>query len=454
MPAEQVEKELPNYVLQLQQEYLATMKSFLRDLGLRQPITDLNFRDNMVYALPRSQLDYVDVHAYWALYKNLPGAAKSRVQPYRQTWGNPNAVGWSYYLGPVACRLFDRPCACSEYNGCYATPYWGFVGPVEAALAGLQGWNAVFRCGAAPDQKRFFSPTPVRTIESTSNPLILLSERIGAMLFAQGELKPHPIQVPLVLTPEYLRAKVDLTGGPKNPPEYQKLAFRFQLGTIVLDGHERLDGYPCLVAPADMPLPATLSGKKVLRADSSLATQLKEIFPNASEGTPLNLDTAHGTAQIVTPRTETFLLPAEIGSATGQCVTVEGNQTVAVCFAGSLDGRPLAESGRMLALYLTDVKNTDTEVEYEAKPKDNVIVRNPGRLPLLVHQGRIEWSFQIKDRPLPHIWALKFDGSRAKELQPHRTAAGFSFEAKAVTDPETFCAYELEWEREAGGGRR
>ena len=96
-------------------------------------------------------------------------------------------------------------------------------------------------------------------------------------------------------------------------------------------------------------------------------------------------------------------------------------------------------------MYLTDLKNTDTEIEYEPKPKGNVIVRNPGKLPLLVRQGKIEMAFKLKDRPLPQIWALKYDGSRSVIIEPRRTADGFSFGALAVTNPETFAAYELVW---------
>ena len=138
-----------------------------------------------------------------------------------------------------------------------------------------------------------------------------------------------------------------------------------------------------------------------------------------------------------------FLLPAEVHQATGKCMSISGNSTVSVCFAGSLDGRPLPESHRALVLYLTDLKNTGTEIEYE--PKEKVVVRNPGHLPLLIQQGKIEMSFQMKDRPLPQVWALKYDGSRSVEIMPHPTPEGFSIGLQAVTDPETFCAFELIW---------
>lgn len=439
--AEEIEKALPEFVLKLHEKYVQTMIAFLREAGVHQPLTDLNFRDNMSYALPRSHLDYVDIHAYWALYRTLPGQKQSGEMAYRQSWVNPNTIGWSYYLGPVAGRLFGKPYVNSEFNGCYPSPYWTYTGPMEAIIAGSQAWNAVFRCGHGAHAESVLNAADVRQIGSGANPLILLSERIGSLLFAQGEVKPLPAKVPLVVTPEYLLEKLNLAGGPKHPPAYQRLAFQFQIGTIVLDGHEQLDAYPCVVAPEDMKLPENFAGKKVLRADATLAARLKELFP--ANDPPLQLDLKTGAAKIVTPRCETFLLPAEVHAANGSCVSIAGNQSVAVCFAGSLDGRPLPESDRVLALYLTDLKNTGTEVEHE--PKDIVLVRKPGQLPLLVRQGKIEMAFRMKGRPLPHIWALKYDGSRSVRIEPRRTSDGFIFEAQAVTNAETFGAFELDF---------
>ena len=438
---EEVEKTLPEYVLKVHAKFVQTMTAFLREAGVRQPITDLNFRDNMIYAWPRSQLDYVDIHAYWALYQTLPGQKPSGEVAYRQNWVNPNTIGWSSYLGPVAGRLFGKPYVNTEFNGCYPSPYWIYTGPMEAIIAGSQGWNAVFRCGHGAHAESVLDPAPVRQIGSGANPLILLSERIGALLFAQAEVKPLPVKVPLVVTPEYLLEKLNLMGGPRYPPSYQQLAFQYQIGTIMLDGHEQLDSYPCLVAPVDMKLPESFADRKVLRADATLEARLKELIPANSP--PLQLDRSTGVAKITTPRTETFLLPAGVHDVRGGCVSISGNQTSAVAFAGSLDGRSLPESTRVLALYLTDLKNSGTEIERESR--DTVIVRKSGTLPLLVRQGKIEMTFRMKDRPLPHVWALKYDGSRALKIEPHRTADGFAFEAQAVTNPETFSAFELDF---------
>jgi polygalacturonase len=441
---ERIEKELPRFVEDLQVKFFETMKAFLRSSGIQKPLTDLNFRDNMVYAAPRSKLDYVDVHTYWALYQTLPKTEAGAEPAFRHTWVNPNSVGWSYYLGGVPSRIFGKPYVNTEFNGCFPTPYWSFTGPVEAVLAGTQGWDAVFRCGLAADGARFFSAQPMHQIATSSSPAMMLSERIGALLFAQGEIKPLPVRVPMVVTPEYLFAKATPAGGPKFPPSYSQLTFDYQLGTVVLEGQEQLDGYPCVVVPPDMELPQSLKEKKVLRADATLAAEFKRLFPATNTAGRLERDAQTSAAKIVTPRAETFLLPADVAEAHGGNVRISGNQSVATCFAGSLDGQPLASSKRILALYLTDMKNTGTEVEYE--PSDKVIVHHEGKLPLLMRQGNIEMAFRLdQNRSLPKVWALKYDGSRATKLEPRRTPEGYSFTAQAVTNAQIFSAFELTW---------
>lgn len=436
---------IPKYAFQLQDEFIATMRTFLRGSGIEKPITDVSVVNNMAYAMPRSKLDYVDIHQYWALYKKLPGAAtdgRNRF-PYRQSWVNPNTVSWQPSLNRVAARIVGLPFINGEFNSCYPTPYWAFTGPMEATLAGLQGWSGVVRYAQAAQPKDAFAGGPLNRIESGLSPTIMFSERIGAVLFAQGEVTPLPVKVPLVLTPEYLKSKLDMGGGPGYPPKYRDLAFQYQLGTLVSSGAENYSEFPTLVVPADMPIPENLKKRNVIKADDDLAKRLKTNFEGCPTTSPLQMDTAAGTARIITPRSETFLLPAGADRASGGLVSVSGNQTVSVTFAASLDARPLAKADRMLVLYLTDLKNAGTVVEHEGN--DSVILRDYGELPLLMRQGKVEMSFRMAGRPLPKVWALKYDGTRAQEITPRASADGFSFAVSAFTDPKVFSAYEVAW---------
>ena len=446
--AKEVEAALPAFVVELQKEFFLKMKNFLRELGVRQPLTDLNFRDNMVYAIPRQLLDYVDVHHYWSLYHSLPVKADKGWVPYQQNFANPNSIGWSGYIGPCAARIFGKPYACSEYNGCYPSPFWVHTGPFDSALAGLQGWTMVARCGLVAHPKDFYTVMPPNRIGTGASPLMMLSERIGAMLLAQGEVRPLAGKLPFVVTPEYLIKHADLQGGLRYPRAYSNLALQYQLGTIVLDGTEDLKGHAVVVVPPDMERPEALKNHICFLADGTLAEQLKKFFPSAAnDPAPMfQLDAARGFAQIITPRTETFLLPANVRDAAGESVRISGNKSVGVCFAASRDGKPLSESRRVLVLHLTDLKASGLVLEPEAKKQDSFIIREQGRLPLLVRQNTLEVTFKRRTGKVPRVWALKYDGTREVEIPAHAIAEGIGFAAQAVTRAEVFGAFEVVWE--------
>ena len=148
--AQEVEKFLPQFVLQLQEDFLEKMMTFLRRSGVQKPLTDITDTATMVLTIPRAQLDYVDTHAYWALYRALP-KTEGGGSAYRVNLANPNATGWDIVVKSTApARIMGKPFVSGEYNSSYPTPYWIFSGPFEATLAGLQGWSSIMRCGLWP----------------------------------------------------------------------------------------------------------------------------------------------------------------------------------------------------------------------------------------------------------------------------------------------------------------
>ena len=437
--AQEIDQEMPHYIVGLQENYYQMMKGYLRGMGVQKPLTDLNFRNNMIYALPRAKLDYVDLHHYWALYRKLPGPPGVT----RVALTNPLTVNWSTFLGTAPGRMFGLPFDSSEFNSDYPTPYWIFMGPVEATLAGSQGWSAVMRCGLWTFPDVAFSQSPLQRIESGHSPVQMLSERIGSLLFVQNQIQPLATKVPIALTSDYLYAHANLLGGPLYPLTYSDLAFKYRLGTVLADQPGDFSGYPAFVTPADMAKPAALGDAKVVTEGPDLASKLAGVLPAETTPPAYSADAQKGSAQIITPKSESFLLPAEVDSAQGNVVSVSGNATVSVSFAGSLDGQPLAASHKVLALYLTDVHNTGSQLDYTSDHA--VIVRQIGTAPLLVHQGKITMTFHAPGRPLPEVWALKYDGTHAVSVPVQKTDTGFSFDAQAVTNAQTFSAFELDW---------
>ena len=77
----------------------------------------------------------------------------------------------------------------------------------------------------------------------------------------------------------------------------------------------------------------------------------------------------------------------------------------------SLDGKPLAESRRLLIAHLTDLQNTGARFGDHAR----TVLLDWGTLPYLVHAGQAE-----VDLFLPHktarVWGLSLGGSRLTEI--------------------------------------
>lgn len=444
----EVAERLPVYVLGLQEQFYQTMKGFLRQMEFNKPLTDVNHRSNLAYALVRAQMDYVDIHGYWDLYKTPEGVKISDPgePPYRIKGVNPNLKEWNPVPAQLAAgRIFGLPFASSEFSSNYPSPYWCYTGPGEAMLAGLQGWSSIIRYAQMPFPAKAFKVSPIVRVESGGSPLVMFSERIASMLYLGGEVSPLGVKIPLAITPEYILSKLNESGGASPPDSYCRLAFDYQLGTVLLDGKESLEGFPCLVVPPDMKLPQSLKDKKVFRAKTGLAEEIKGyLAASPAPASPWKADTQIGSAQIVTSQSETFLMPAEQTEAEGKSFGIKGNKGISVCFAGSVDQAPLTQSQRILVMYLTDLRNSGTEIVHDAE--GGMTVTKYGSLPLLIRQGTVTMTFKIPGRSKPKAWALKYDGSRAVPIAVSQTADGFSFEAKAVTAPDTFAAYEVAWE--------
>jgi hypothetical protein len=447
--AEQVEQFLPEYVLLMHENGFRELKAFLREHGVNKPINDMDFRNNLVYAIARSQaeMDYVDIHGYWDLYKKV-GKSKS-VVPYRLRYWHPIEGKWWIVLSVGAGRIFGKPFCSGEYNTCYPSPYWSYMVPSEAAIALLQNWSGIFLCGYNPYPEEVFTPAPAQYIRSF-NPLVVSSVRIGGKLMLNHELQPLALKIPFVVTPDYLYEKLDIKGGSKYPRKYyEELGWRCQIGTVLVTDKTDLSGYPCVVIPDDMEIPDRLKQLRCYKADDQLLDNLNDILFEpmrrnvGCESRQVELDSQKKSLKLLTAQSECFMLPEDLDSLQGNVVNVAGNENTSTCFVTSLDEKILAESRRILALYITDLKNTDSVVEYPAN--GGCILKEMGTMPYLLRQGDISITVKTRNSDLPQIWSLKYDGSRSVPVHPLKTETGFTFSAQAVTNEDTYFAYEIMW---------
>ncbi len=445
--AEELEQYLPRYILEMHEKGFARFREFLRGLGLKQPITDMDFRGNMIYSLPRSAsgCDYADIHAYWDLYKRLEG---SKTQ-YRVRGINPFEKKWEATSQAAAGRIIGKPFIVGEYNSNYPSPHWAQMPPAEAAIALSQNWSGIFLYSLTPFPGPAFKEEniPAEHVQSF-NPMILFSARIAGKMMLRQEIKPFETTIPLLLTPEFLYSKLDIKGGPTSPSSYRELMLGCRIGTVVWeDGKSVPDAYAAMAVPGGMKAPDKLKNIKLVTADKGLAKALGAIVPGLESGIikgvngQIETDTVKKSQKIMTPWSECLMFSDETGKElAGRTLTISGNSGTSTCFVGSLDGAELLKSRRMIAFYITDLRNSGCRLEYR---EDGIIVRELGKGPYLLRQGEVEFTVRSENRELPQVWALRYDGSRKAELSVSATPDGFSFKARAVNASDAYFAYEI-----------
>ena len=112
----------------------------------------------------------------------------------------------------------------------------------------------------------------------------------------------------------------------------------------------------------------------------------------------------------------------------------------AAVWASSLDGRPLAESRRILLSHVTDVQNSGIAYADDSR----TVLLRWGDMPHLAHRGRARVSLACS---WPRrVYALDFAGARRGEIASRYDGGAMSFEADVAGDSQnaTFF-YEIVW---------
>ena len=146
---------------------------------------------------------------------------------------------------------------------------------------------------------------------------------------------------------------------------------------------------------------------------------LSELGRIVSSTGEIAIDAKTKTIRIVTPKSEGFTVTGK--SVKGDQLSVSGSSTLCSVFAGSLDGKVLAETFRALILHLTDIQATGRKKTALANSR---IVYNWGNMdPYLLRKGKVEISLKNFARESVLIRALDVNGAVLAEV-PFREADG------------------------------
>lgn len=456
---------LPQWLVVQQANIYSTLKSFLATKGVNKPFMDMSNRVVLASVLNRNAFDYVDIHDYWELTLNVStDILQGRLEtPFE----------------PACNRIFGKPYATGEFNIPWPVPNRAFIAPVMAAYGGEQNWNSLIRCTYGYHAANVNGPNSSFGIDVSSDPAALLGERIGSMLFTQNEVAPSQVQVPVVVTPDFLNGQLTTTGGAGYHTRLLGLVAYCQMGTILFDPNNpiSLKNYPCVIIPYGMTPPTNLSSytNHIVTDDNStwsnVASDVNAFYTGTSaagvglssntnnvtsstgqiEATFNSASAAGNTLKVVTPRTETFLFSGAASTVTGNVMTAANLSTPGICFAGSLDELDLGQSRHILAMILTDTQNSNSVVTTDAN--DVATVTTAGGLPHLAQQATAQYSFaSLPGRPLPQVWALDATGQRVMAVTPSVTSSGYTFPVQVATpspfpntNATTYCSYEIVW---------
>lgn len=408
---------------------------FLRRLGVRPMITDLNYMNDLSTALSRRQFDYVDCHGYWAhpAFRNFKGGI------YPAAFDNSSGIRsyGAFLSGNFAARHLGKPFAVSEWNHCFPNPY-ATEGPfLVGAYGALQDYGMICRFNYS------WSALPIREkskskyvyFDLVNLPLPLLAERAGALLFLRGDVAPSGKEIPLYVNPECLTDPAS----PRSFPRAMEC-----VGLIAKTGliwEKPAPETPVLTLgkePFGIRTEGRMETMESLR-EAGLISQSEfrkneEIFQSSTG--ELTLNRKKGTFQALTSRSEAFVLPKDTAGY-GKTAVIRNRRTFGSFLIASRDALPLMQSRRILILHLTSGYNS--KMVY-ANAERNVIL-SPGKLPLLMARGEAEILLKLSGNY--RLYACAFHGERLFEVPLKREKNGFSFTASNATKRGAVAVYEL-----------
>lgn len=426
------------FLTEKQREWFAHGTRFLRDLGYKSLITDANYISMRTHAIIRDELDVVDMHCYWAAgnFMGEWGTSPMKYNPQDQV-----KAGADMPLKGLVARLFGKPLVMTEFNTQFPNAYRASSGPVFGGYSALNDVDAIYRFDyvGTPITK----PTRIMWLSTAHDPIQLLSERLGVLLFTRSDLKPAEVQVPYLVSEKYLENPKALDWSHWYPDPYSFTGIHSQIGTIVLRDGETLKTPFKFAVTTESIDESRLAGVRLVDpgtgANRAKLREMRLIAPAAGQGDQLRLDRKTGDMIVATDRSECLVLGDKTPALAGKLVKVDNADVHATIGVAAIDDQPLATSRRILILHLTDVTNSDILF----RDKTMSVVEKFGDLPLLARKGSARIHLAGTGWESARLWSLDLMGKRMGEVPLERSAVGVSFTVTTRRAEGACLAYEL-----------
>ncbi|MBP5542972.1 MAG: hypothetical protein ILM98_02765 [Kiritimatiellae bacterium] len=379
-------KELSNlfalFLAESEVRFFNRMAALVRDeLGCRAPLSSISSWYNPEsYSLARAVFDYDDDHGY---VDHPFFLGKQWRLPSTHSGANP-LLGGDAVPGFAWRRLFGKPLCVTEWNWAAPGEFRSASGLIMGAIAARQGWAGLWRFAWSHDRGGVDAPGSVRMryFDLHADPTQCASERATICLFGRGDIPPLPADCasPIELDEAALRRG-------------ERAAKRISPPKGAVSGWERRIGVRLSSSSPDCP-------------SSSPSQPGCEKPPS-----PVTLLPSIGGILIDTPRTAGGFAPSGTHAAGPLAFTILAPAAPAAVWASSVDGKPLAESSRILLSHVTDSKNTGARFDDQACR----VWIDYGTLPALMRNGAVRIELRLSANEGCTFGANEVCGAAANE---------------------------------------
>lgn len=450
------------FLVDIQTELSGKCAAFVRSLGTKALLTDINMQGFIPLGLVRDSqaFDYVDDHTYW---DHPSFVEKPWRLPFSYSCKSATAALAAVPRRMMTARLFGKPFTVTEWNYCSPNPYRAEGGPLMGAYAALQDWDLLHRFTYSHSKLSTQKPHPAGTFDIAADPLSLMAERIVGFLYRRGDVQTAKTEIPFVFSENCLNdpRAFDREGMPEK--NLSLLGLLVKIGGVNLSaGRELPAQYACAVGREDFDA-ARFGGRPYFKTDSELFTHLCEkgvidrkqyeyegqyatrgmLDSNleagrfTSETGEITVDAPRGFFRVVTPKSECLILPAN-ATEQGACLQAANRDVFCTLSVHALDEKPLRESSRLVLFHLTDVRNN----KMKFRNPELTVVEKWGDLPHLVRRGETAVTLQTAVAGLK-VWALDLAGERIKPMPAEFKDGRLTFTANTVQPEGAFLAYEI-----------
>lgn len=406
-------------------EFFDEMKKELASIGVRIPLSDQNFARPTPNT--REHFDYVDTHFYWCHPVYI--GKKVWTLPSYTSSASPIAASAGGIRDVFGSRLDGKPMVISEWNGAYPNPHVFEVIFLTAGYAAFQDYSALIQfCFAGGANSAIEKPVPLGAFLLVNNPLHKLASLAGAMLFLRGDVSPSKAGV---LTTAKAAGSIGA-----------QLPLILRVGQLSRHASGR---FPVIAAPTEA---VNWQGRTIFRKDRRQFFQELEretgipsdsVLPDGtvvSSTGELLLNPGKEQFRIMTRRSEAALAaPGQRLDGTFLRIR-NGNSPVAV-FAGSVDGKSLPESRRIMILHLTDIKAAGAVFG----DKDCSILKDFGSSQQLLRRNTVQVELAYPD-PC-RVYACDYSGKRLYRVPVERKNKSAVFTLDNFARNQAVLLYEL-----------